>query len=235
MEPLELLHEPPGLESFPLPDALAALYPGSFGLPRECVYANFVETLDGVVALPGVPRSNRLIADSSDADLFVMALLRACADAIVVGSKTLLASPKNRWTAEAAFPACAGAFAELRAALGLEEEPDVVVLTRGRDVEAAPELRERLSVRPDAAEALAELRERGRRRVLCEGGPTLFGRLVAAGLVDELFLTLSPVLAGDGLSLVEGEMLLPQRRVAASLAGVRRHGEHLFLRYAFER
>ena len=96
-------------------------------------------------------------------------------------------------------------------------------------------MRERLSVRPDAAEALAELRERGRRRILCEGGPTLFGRLVAAGLVDELFLTLSPVLAGDGLSLVEGETLLPHRRVAATLAGVRRHGAHLFLRYAFER
>jgi len=235
VEPLELLHEPPGLASFPLPDALAALYPGSFGLPQECVYANFVETLDGVVALPGVARSNRLIADSSEADLFVMALLRACADAIVVGAKTLLASPKNRWTAEAAFPACADAFAELRIALGLEEQPDVVVLTRARDVEAAPEVRERLSVRPDAAEALAELRERGRRRILCEGGPTLFGRLVAAGLVDELFLTLSPVLAGDGLSLVEGETLLPHRRVAATLAGVRRHGAHLFLRYAFER
>ncbi len=235
MEPLELLHEPPGLESFALPDTLAALYPGSFGLPQECVYANFVETLDGVVALPGVPRSNRLIADSSEADLFVMALLRACADAIVVGSKTLLASPQNRWTAEAAFPACADAFAELRVALGLAEQPDVVVLTRGRDLEVAPAVRERLSVRPDAAEAIAELHERGRRRILCEGGPTLFGRLASASLVDELFLTLSPVLAGGGLSLVEGVDLLPDTRVAGSLAGVRRHGAHLFLRYAFER
>ena len=228
---MQLLYEPAGLESIELPDELAALYPGSFGLPRHCVYANFVETLDGRVALPGVPRSNRLISDESDADLFVMALLRAVADVVVVGSKTVLASPNNRWTAEAAYPALAGAFAELRRSLGLAERPDVVVLTRGRDLDVRPDVRERMSVRPDAAEALSELRG----RVLCEGGPTLFGRLVAGGLVDELFLTVSPVLAGEGLSLVEGVELLPGQRVAADLVGVRRDGAHLFLRYAFDR
>lgn len=226
---MELLYEPAGLPSFALPDALAARYPGSLGLPEACVYANFVETIDGRVALPGVPRSNRLISDESDADLFVMALLRAVADVIVVGSMTLLASPKNRWTAEAAFPEQADAFAELRRSLGLAHEPDVVVLTRGRDLETRPDVRERMSVRPDAAEAIAELRGR---RVLCEGGPTVFGALLASGLVDELFLTVSPIVAGDGLSLVEGARLLPDTRVAGSLAGVRREGDHLFLRYA---
>ena len=109
------------------------------------------------------------------------------------------------------------------------------MITRGRDLEVREEVRERLAVRPDAAEAIAELREHGRRRILCEGGPTLFGRLVAGGLVDELFLTLSPVVAGEGLSLVEGVELLPGTRVAAALTGVRRHGAHLFLRYAFSR
>jgi len=90
-------------------------------------------------------------------------------------------------------------------------------------------VRDRMSVRPDAAEAIAELRGR---RILCEGGPTVFGALLATGLVDELFLTVSPVVAGDGLSLVEGVRLLPDTRVAGSLAGVRRDGDHLFLRYA---
>ena len=67
------------------------------------------------------------------------------------------------------------------------------------------------------------------------GGPTLFGSLLDAGLVDELFLTLSPVLAGraegDRLGLVERLELLPDRRVTGELASVRRHGSHLFLRY----
>ena len=87
----------------------------------------------------------------------------------------------------------------------------------------------------DLASVVDELRERGRRRILCEGGPTLFGALVAAGLVDELFVTVSPLLAGDGLSLVEGVELLPGKRVGGTLAGVRRHGSHLFLRYVLER
>lgn len=232
MEPLELLHEPAGLPSFPLPETLARLYPGTLGLSDECLYANFVESVDGVVALPGVPRSNRVVADESEADRFVMGLLRACADAVVVGSGTLRASPRNRWTAEAAYPAAAGGFADLRRRLGLHAQPDVVVLSRSRGLESEA-LGDRLSVRPDVGEALAELRSRGLRRILCEGGPTVFGSLLAGGLVDELFLTVSPLLAGEGLRLVERMPLLPERRVAATLAGVRRHGSHLFLRYVF--
>jgi riboflavin biosynthesis pyrimidine reductase len=228
VEPLELLYEPAGLPSFALPDELARLYPGSLGLADACVYANFVETIDGVVALPDVPRSNRVIADASEADHFVMALLRACADTVLIGSRTLLASPKNRWTAEAAYPAAAEALAELRSRLGLRPEPDVVVVTRSRELESET-LGDRLLVRSDAADAIEELRGR---RILCEGGPTLFGGLLAAGLVDELFLTVSPLVAGRGLSLVEGVELLPDTRVAGTLTGVRRDGAHLFLRYA---
>jgi riboflavin biosynthesis pyrimidine reductase len=234
VEPLELLYEPAGLPAFSLPLELGALYPGTLGFPEDCLYANFVETIDGVVALPGIPASNRVIADASDADLFVMALLRACAHAIVIGSHTLLASPKNRWTAEAAFPAAAAELTELRRTLGLRDLPDVVVLTRKRDIESAV-LGERLLVRDDVVEAVAELRERGCRRILCEGGPTLFGSVLADGLVDELFLTVSPLLAGRGLTLVEGVEFLPDTRIAATIAGVRRHDAHLFLRYALDR
>jgi riboflavin biosynthesis pyrimidine reductase len=222
------------MPAFSLPQELATLYPGTLGFPEDCLYANFVQTIDGVVALPGIPASNRVIADASEADLFVMALLRACADAIVIGSHTLLASPKNRWTAEAAFPSAAAELSELRRALGLPELPDVVVLTRKRDIESAA-LGERLLVRDDVVQAVAELRERGCRRILCEGGPTLFGSVLADGLVDELFLTVSPLFAGRGLPLVEGVELLPDLRIAANVAGVRRHGAHLFLRYALER
>ena len=69
--------EPAGLPRSPLPDELAALYPGTFGFPDDALFVNFVETIDGVVALPEVPGSNRLISDESEADRFVMGLLRA--------------------------------------------------------------------------------------------------------------------------------------------------------------
>ncbi|HEY4412399.1 MAG TPA: dihydrofolate reductase family protein [Gaiellaceae bacterium] len=231
---LELLYEPEGLPSFALPAELARMYAGSFGLADDVLYVNFVETIDGVVALPGVPRSNRIVSDESHADLFVMALLRACADAVVIGSHTLLASPKNRWTAEAAFPEAAEGLTELRRSLGLHDAPEVVVLSRRREIESEV-LGDRLHVRSDLNAAVAELREGGNRRILCEGGPTLFGSLLEDELADELFLTLSPLLAGNGIPLVEGVELLPDHRVAGTLAGVRRHGSHLFLRYALER
>jgi riboflavin biosynthesis pyrimidine reductase len=246
LQPLELLVEPGGLPSFPLPGAIAALYPGTLGLPEEWLYVNFVQTIDGAVALQDVPRANRLIADDSEADRFVMGLLRACADVVLIGAATVRAGPRNRWTAEAVYPPQAEGFAELRRALGLAGEPAVAVVTRSGDLAGAEGvLGERLLVLEgpgdryaDLRAVVAELRRLGHRRVLCEGGPTLFGGLLAEGLVDELFLTVSPLFAGHDtlepfLSLAEGVRLLPDRRVAASLAGLRRHGDHLFLRYRF--
>ena len=234
MEPLEPLLELEGLPRWELPAALERLYGGPLGFDEPRVVTNFVETLDGVVALPDVPRSNRIVADESEADLFVMALLRACADAVIVGSHTLLASPKNRWTAEAAYPAAAGQLTRLRRSLVLEGDPEVVVLSRTRQLESEA-LGDRLAVKRSVADAIAGLQARGARRILCEGGPTLFGSLLVDGVVDELFVTLSPVVAGRGLSLVEGVELLPGRRIGGTLNGVRRHASHLFLRYALGR
>lgn len=263
MEPIELLAEADGLPAFALPPALAERYPGTLGFPEEWLYVNFVETLDGVVALPGVTGANRLIADASEADHLVMALLRACADVVLIGSGTLLASPSSRWLPESVFPAAAAELAELRSSLGLEPQPRLAVVTSGRSTLALPEGRQAIVLttaagaellarepRPgvevvavsegddvDVPAAVAALRERGLGRILCEGGPTLFGSCLREGVVDELFLTLSPVVAGrsldawKALGLVEGVEFLPETRMAATLRGIRRAGSHLFLRY----
>jgi riboflavin biosynthesis pyrimidine reductase len=79
--------------------------------------------------------------------------------------------------------------------------------------------------------------------VLCEGGPHLFGDLLAAGLVDELFLTVAPQVIGRSeaaprLALVEGTTLAGGRGGGgrwARLAAIRRAGDDLFLRYGFDR
>ena len=88
----------------------------------------------------------------------------------------------------------------------------------------------------DLRSAIALLHDRGHTLILSEGGPHLFGSLLVQGCVDELFLTVSPLLAGRSararLALVEGRELLPETAVQTELLSVRRHEEHLFLRYA---
>ncbi|HLX31518.1 MAG TPA: dihydrofolate reductase family protein [Gaiellaceae bacterium] len=263
IEPFAVLAEDDDLPRWDVPEEIARLYGGALGLDEPCVIANFVESLDGVAAVPDLPRSHAALGDDSEADRFALALLRACADAIVVGSGTLLASPKGTWRVDRPYPEAAEAFAELRARRGRPEQPRVAVVTSGASFDpshqvlgagalvlttakAAPGLAASV---PDATEvvavndgasvdllqAVAALHERGYSVVLSEAGPTLFGQLLAAGLVDELFLTVSPVLAGRALTtrlgLVEGVELLPGARVAGRLRSVRTSGSHLFLRY----
>ena len=263
LDPLDLLFEDEGLPSFDLPDELARLYGGSLGFPNPRLYANFVSTLDGVVAISSVPESNKIIAASSEADRFLMGLLRACAGAIVVGSGTLHGSPSGLWAVDGPHPPTREALFELRRRLSLPVEPEVAILTRSGSIDAAHPVFEKgavvlttrwgkavLGARLPAAsmvvalgedlelgEAVAWLRERGHAHVLTEGGPTVFGAMVAAGLVDELFLTVSPRLAGRGrpddrLQLVEEALLLPDAGVGGQLLSARRAASHLFLRYA---
>jgi riboflavin biosynthesis pyrimidine reductase len=268
LEPLQLLHEPAGLPRFQLPDELRELYGGDLGLPRRCLFTNFVATIDGVVAIPDLPHSNKLISDGSEADRFVMGLLRACADAVLIGSATMRAAPRTLWTAEQAYPPAATHYTELRRRLGHRATPEIAILSASGSIDiahpaleagalvltterGAVKLRNRLPataqtvVLPgndsvDVRAAVTFLRSRGHELILSEGGPTLFGSLLAADLVDELFLTVSPLLAGRShgrarRNLVEGTELLPSHPARSRLLGIRLHGNHLFHRYGLER
>ena len=264
IEALRVLAEAEDLPRWDTPEQLATLYGGPIGLEEPCVVANFVESLDGVVAVPRLPRSHAVIGDESEADRFVLALLRACSDVVVVGAGTLLSSPQGTWRVDRAYPRAAEALGELRAVSGRPEQPLVAVVTTGASLDpshpvlesgalvlttaagaegvraSVPAATEVVAVSDadtvDLAAALGVLRDRGCSVVLSEAGPSMFGSLVASRLVDELFLTVSPLLAGRAaaarLGLVEGVELVPQTRIAGRLRSVRTHGSHLFLRYA---
>jgi riboflavin biosynthesis pyrimidine reductase len=268
MTRLEVLYEADGLPSFDLPESLREVYGGSLGFGEPRLVANFVSTVDGIVALPALTQSNKLISGGSEADRLVMGLLRATADAVLIGSGTLRGSPGGDWTPERAYPPAAAEYANLRRRLGRPAKPEVLVLTGSGDVNPAHpvfeagavvlttvrgesalagrlpgastvlSLGDRSAIDPRAAVEL--LRARGHRIVHSEAGPHTFASLVEAGLVDELVLTVSPLLAGHTangaqLGLAEGRALLPGTPVGGRLLSVRRDGAHLLLRYELSR
>ncbi len=141
LQPLDLLFDASTGDGLPLPPQLAALYGAlRFPLPadRPYVAANFVTSLDGVVALDDRGRSGGGDISGNDArDRAVMGLLRAVADAVVVGAGTLRAVPKHRWTATHVYPPLAAAYSALREALGISEPPLNVIVSASGDLDLA--------------------------------------------------------------------------------------------------
>jgi riboflavin biosynthesis pyrimidine reductase len=203
-----------------------------------------VATVDGRATLGG-----RTAPLGSDTDTLLLTELRALADAVLIGAGTLRAEgygtlvgnaervARRRAAGRAGTPVAVllSRSLDLPWDAGLFAAPDQPVLVyTGSDAEppgvAAPLEVVRLED-PSPARALADLRARGVRALLCEGGPTLNRALLAAGVVDELFLTLTPLLAGNAAAprIVEGEDL--PHPTALQLAWVLRHGDELYLRY----
>lgn len=254
-----------------LPADLGARYAAALSIPlrvdRPTIVANFVSTLDGVVALDRIGASGgREISGGFEPDRFVMGLLRATADAVLVGAGTVRASRTHGWTPGHAHPASQTGFAAWRRQLGLPAAPVTVVVSGSGSIEpghipthpASPVIiittqsgarrlehvarADHVEIAPVSASGAVSigtivsfLHARGFRLVLSEGGPALFGQLLAARVVDEVFLTLAPQLAGRSdastrLSLVEGAALAPAAPWGR-LRSVMRSNDHLFLRY----
>jgi riboflavin biosynthesis pyrimidine reductase len=137
LESLQTLFETKRGTLLPLTPKLARLY-GCLRMPRPRsrprVISNFVTTLDGVVSLRTKGHSGGGDISGFDAqDRMVMGLLRAVADAVVVGSGALTADPRHVWTAEAIFPELAAAYRQLSDATGKRGPPlNVVVSGNGR-------------------------------------------------------------------------------------------------------
>jgi riboflavin biosynthesis pyrimidine reductase len=167
LEPLEGLYDAAQGSALPLPPELATLY-GSLQLPRQpgrpLVLGNFVTTLDGVVSLhaPGYEGGGP-ISGSDRHDRMVMGLLRATADAVIIGDGTVrAAAAQHLWTADYIFPSLAGAYHKLRAALGKPGPPLNVIVTgsgeidRDRRVFQSGEVPVLLVTTPHGAQRLGE-------------------------------------------------------------------------------
>jgi riboflavin biosynthesis pyrimidine reductase len=281
VDPIRTLFELAPLASAPvLPDDLRSLYGGDLRFPlappaRPYIFANFVSTLDGVVTfeIPGKAGGSE-ISGSNEPDRFIMGLLRAAADAVILGSATVQAVPsRHLWVAESICPPAKDAYLHYRRnILRKPQYPLTVIVTSagrldlsraifhtpgirvlvlttesGRDllqaggasglpsteIRALPSAQGR--IHPASITDVLK-KDFGIDWLLHEGGPTLFGEFVAARMVDELFLTLAPQIAGRIPSrarpgLVSGCEFVPGNAPWFTLAAVKQHASHLFLRY----
>lgn len=117
-----------------MPAALERRYGGELRVPlrtdRPTIIANFVSTIDGIVAFgDGELSGGGLISGFHEPDRFVMGLLRALADVVAIGAGTLRGSTEHRWIAEHVHPASAPAFAAWRAEMGLPAKPTTMIVT----------------------------------------------------------------------------------------------------------
>jgi riboflavin biosynthesis pyrimidine reductase len=231
--------------------ALEEEYGAALVLDSERVAVNFVSTIDGIVSFGTKADDSRAVGGGVLADRTLMAMLRAVAGVIVVGAGTLRATLNHQWTPEALAPERAGDLAELRRAAGRPDElAPLLVVTRSGGIPAgavavagpAVPLHIHRGAHGDlsAEEIVRAAREfAGGGPLLCEGGPHLFGALLAGGVPIDLFLTVAPQVAGrsertpERRSLVEGVGLQPFSH-PGELRSVRRAEQHLLLRYAID-
>jgi len=225
---------------------------GSGGSQRPYTLLNMVSTADGRATLSGVSGQ---IGDDADKQLFHG--LRTVVDAVMVGAGTLRAERygrlvrneqgrserRRRGLADEPLACVVSGRLALDEGVPLLADPDsrVAVLTASQASLPAG-CRARIEYvrcardgRLNLPGALAELASRfGVRTLLCEGGPHLNANLLAAGLVDELFLSLAPTLAGgdpasESLRILSGADLDPP--VAMRLVSAYEHRSQLLLRY----
>ncbi|MEO5876117.1 MAG: dihydrofolate reductase family protein [Streptosporangiaceae bacterium] len=191
--------------------------------------ANMVSSVDGAATGEGGVTAD--LGNAADRELFLR--LRDLAEVVLVGAGTV--------RAEGYGPVAGGTLAIVSRSLDLdfgstaftEATARTIVIT----VAAADRLEEARAhadvivageTAVDFAVAVAELHSRGLTKILCEGGPVILAQVAAAGLLDELCLTVSPrLLGGAAPRILHG---LPVD-VALTLAAVRHEDDHLFLRY----
>jgi riboflavin biosynthesis pyrimidine reductase len=211
--------------------ALAALYAFPDTTAGRWLRANMVASLDGAATVAG--RSGGL---SGEADEQVFAMLRAHADVILVGAGTVRAEgygpvrPESeglRWAFLRDGRPPSPPIAVVTRALDLDLDGPLLTGAppHARTIlittESAPADRRSAAARTaevilagearvDLKAAVEALAERGHQRISCEGGPHLLGQIADAGLLDELCLTVSPVVAGPGADrIVTGGLPMP--------------------------
>ncbi len=217
----------------------------SAGVGSPWLRANFVSSIDGAATV-----ENKSGGLGGEADRRVFDLLRTLCDVVLVAAGTVKAEGYGAMILDAAS-------VEARVAAGLKPQPTFAIVSGSLSLDPKSRVFADAPVRPlifttesappnaalsrgadivvcgattvDPVAMVAELAKRQLTRIHCEGGPSLFGSLLAADVVDELCLTVSPLLVGGESSRI-AKGVVPDTRTM-SLAGILRSEDTLLLRY----
>ena len=224
-------------------------------LNKPFVYSNFVSTVDGKVQVLENWKSYWPIG--SEIDHRVLTELRALSDVLIHGSRTAKLSPFITKVQNSSL-------IRLRKSLGKSETLPYVVLSNKPDSKLVSHLKNYAGGKaylvtntqakiPKNSESYVKLirigekeidlkklisflsQRLGARRILMEGGPTLFGSFLEQDLVDEIFLTITPKIVGNKnnqtLTLVENKLFPANQIKRLKILSVKQISDELFLRY----
>jgi riboflavin biosynthesis pyrimidine reductase len=271
IETLFELHEPQNGLLIP---ELQKLYSGNLSFPeysdRPYVIGNFVQTVDGIVSymIPHKSGGNP-ISGNSEEDHFIMGLLRAVSDAVLIGSGTFRDTTGGERSLLSIYSEAGVLYAKIREKLGKPPTPLRVILTGSGNLNlddpafhiegsktviittnkgvSRLALQSRNKLMNVTVRSIGELNsitpkevlrilfeEFGVRLLLHEGGPTIFGQWLTAGMIDTLFLTIAPQIIGRSErrpNLAGREVFMPKTAPWMRLIGLKKGVDHLFLRY----
>jgi riboflavin biosynthesis pyrimidine reductase len=214
---------------------------------------NFVASVDGAATEDGASRGLQTAGDNR-----IFAALRDLADVVLAGAGTVrtegykpitVSDRRRAIRAKYGLPATLPTAVVSRSlrlnpaddlfAAAPDDARTIVLTCAAGDPRVRAELEQVADVivcgdrSVDLAAARATLADRGMTRILCEGGPLLFADLARAGVVDELCLSISPLLTGPGARRIVAGELWPDDPHRLTLAGLLEEDDALFCRYRF--
>lgn len=266
-------------EGISLPDFIRDAYDSQWtiptGQPGVYVYSNFVVSRDGRISFGEDGHSSGAeVSRHLPHDQWIMALLRARADAVMIGDGIVRREPYYLCRVEDVFPSGAMSFAKLRqlenrrerylcvvvslegempadAAVFTDEGIDTLIATTSRGEGACRAIADSEQSRHctvfvsdsgdggvDLPAVLSTLKSDYQvDSLLCEGGAILYGAMLSKGLIDDEFLTLSPIVVGPPVhlnerrpSLVDGTAFTSSSHPTSTLISVHRSENYLFIR-----
>jgi riboflavin biosynthesis pyrimidine reductase len=271
--PFELLFAEQVDDGIALPEQWQRIYGSDWRIPSTesgpHVFVNFATSRDGRISFSEPGRAGGGdVTDFNPPDRWLMGLIRARADAVLIGDTTLRAEPHWLGSPEFMFPSDEDAFRALRRSEKRSENALHVILTlhgdlpsdaaifhrpdlhvavvttsnghdRAQELLSLPANVEVLDLGNDSVDPTRLIRVLhegyGASSILCEGGSRVYGSLLAAGQVNEEFLTLCPIVIGSSPdrparpSLIEGVAFSPGATPRTKLISLRRAGDYLYL------